>query len=226
MNRIPKNPDFPENTCRNLAISGQIQKNDRTSQGMAEERKIELIPESQIDGELDKKLRAFLSEIFPEWSEIFQIHRAWHEAVPVFSAVAFDSNRQIIGHVGVVERTISTCWNWRYTVASFQGVSVHPNCRKTGLGKQLLKMALHQSTVQGYPFAILFCREPLVPFYQANGWLLPEDSMIMWRDRELPVHMRSNCPMYRQLAGQKWPEGPIDVHNPFDPIHSPPAGHP
>ena len=106
MNRIPKNPDFPENTCRNLAISGQIQKNDRTSQGMAEERKIELIPESQIDGELDKKLRAFLSEIFPEWSEIFRIHRAWHEAVPVFSAVAFDSDRQIIGHVGVVIPTV------------------------------------------------------------------------------------------------------------------------
>jgi hypothetical protein len=39
--------------------------------------------------------------------------------------------------------------------------------------------------------------------------------MIMWKDRELPIHMQSNCPMYRELSGETFPEGPIDVHNPF-----------
>ena len=122
---------------------------------------------------------------------------------------------EVIGHVGVVERTISTCWNWRYRVASFQGVSVAPNWRRQGIAQRLLDLSLEETKRRGYPFAILFCREPLVPFYRALGWRLPEDSMIMWKDLMLPISMRSNCPMYRELTNLVFPEGPIDVHNPI-----------
>ena len=178
---------------------------------------VELLDESMIDSELDARLRAFLCELFPNWEEIFKVRRAWHDAPPEFTALARDRDGEIVGHVAIVERTISTSWNFRYSVASVQGVSVAPPYPKTGLSTRLLDAALEESRRRGYLFAILFCREPLVHFYERNGWKLPNDSMIMWRDRELAVHMQSNCPMYRELADEPFPEGPIDVHNPIRP---------
>ena len=171
--------------------------------------------EARVTPTLDAELRTFLSEIFPEWADIFKTRRAWHDAAPIFSAIAREQGN-VIGHIGVVERTITTCWNWRYTVTSFQGVSVAPDRRREGIARKLLDLALAESARRGYPFAVLFCREPLVPIYRSLGWRLPEDSMIMWKDRALPIPMRSNCPMYRVLGEIAFPEGPIDVHNPLD----------
>ncbi len=172
--------------------------------------------EARIDASLDAKIRAYLIEIFPHWAPIFRRRRAWHDAVPVFTVLATDASDAVVGHVAVVERTIATEWNVRYEAASFQGVSVLPERRGRGLASRLLQTALDESRRRGFPFAILFCREPLVKFYERNGWKLPYDSMIMWRDRELPIHMQSDYPMYRELTRQKLPEGPLDVHNPFE----------
>ncbi len=196
---------------------------------MLESATIRTLDESQIDATLDREIRRFLVETFPNWADIFRTRRAWHDARPVRTVLATvpanasspESSElsgvdfRVVGHVAVVERAITTCWNWRYAVAGVQGVSVAPDFRKTGLSTRLLDVALAESTALGYPFAVLFCREPLVPFYERNGWRLPNDSMVMWKDRELPIHMQSNCPMYRELSGETFPEGPIDVHNPF-----------
>lgn len=178
------------------------------------EPQIRIIRESDFTESLDLSVRDFLIDIFPNWRAIFQKGRTWHDAKPVFTVLATVDGKPV-GHVAVVERTISTCWNWRYTVAGFQGVAVAPEFRKTGLSQRLLRSALFESTKPGYPFAILFCQEPLIRFYEQLGWKLPDDSMIMWKDRELPIPMRSDCPMYWKLGNTQWPEGPIDVHNPI-----------
>ncbi len=176
---------------------------------------IEILPESRIDPTLDAKLRVYLSAIFPNWASIFKTCRMWHDAKPVFTVLARTSDGEIAGHVAVVERMITTDWNARSPVASVQGVSVAEPFRKTGLSVKLLDVTLDESRRRGYKHAILYCREPLVHFYERNGWRLSEDSMVMWRDREYPIHMQSNCPMYRELTDEPFPEGPIDVHNPF-----------
>ncbi len=188
--------------------------------------KYQILSEDQITPELNRKLTVYLSELFPEWKEVFAHHRAWHDAPPIWSTLAYRAENNstilekefpytIVGHVGIVERTITTCWNWRYRVASFQGVSVAPSDRKKGIGRRLLQFSLEEARRRNYPFAILFCKEAMVPYYESLGWKLPEDSMIMWRDRELPIPMRSNCPMYQELENLAFPEGPIDVHNPL-----------
>ncbi|MBR4835071.1 MAG: GNAT family N-acetyltransferase [Thermoguttaceae bacterium] len=186
---------------------------------MFEAATIRTLDESQIDATLDREIRRFLVETFPNWADVFRERRAWHDARPVRTVLATvdgeEGEVRVVGHVAVVERAITTCWNWRYVVAGIQGVSVAPEYRKTGLSTRLLDLALAESTKLGYPFAILFCREPLVKFYERNGWRLPNDSMVMWKDRALPIHMQSNCPMYRELGDEKFPEGPIDAHNPF-----------
>ncbi len=176
---------------------------------------IEILNENEIDSALDEKLREFLIAIFPNWETVFRTRRAWHDAPPVFTTLARDREGKIVGHVAVVERTLTTNWNYRYRAASVQGVSVAPEYRKTGLSTRLLDMSLDEARRRGYPYAILFCREPLVHFYERNSWRLPNGSMIMWRERELPIHMQSNCPMYRELTDKPFPEGSVDVHNPF-----------
>ena len=173
-----------------------------------------ILPEEEIGAELDRELVAYLSRIFPEWASVFSKQRAWHDARPLWTALAFAGGK-VVGHTAVVERTITTDWNWRYKVVSLQGVSVLPEWRNRGIGRKLLKMALDEARRRGYPFATIFCKEEMVPYYQSLGWQLPEDSRIMWKDRALPIAMRSNCPMYQTLGEIPFPEGPIDVHNPF-----------
>lgn len=182
---------------------------------MTDSVEFQIVPETLVTPTLDEQLVRFLSGIFPEWSVTFQKARAWHDAPPVFSALALNADGRIAGHVAVVERVITTCWNWRYAAASIQGVSVDSDHRGQGIGRLLLAMALDESKKRGYPFAILFCKEPMLPYYQSLGWRLPDDSMVMWRDRELPIPMRSNCPMFQELTDLKFPEGPTDVYNPF-----------
>ncbi|MCF0233345.1 MAG: GNAT family N-acetyltransferase [Thermoguttaceae bacterium] len=175
---------------------------------------LETVAESDVDPALDAQIREFLLEYFPNWADVFKTRRTWHDAPPVFTTLARCEGK-IVGHVAVVERTITTRWNWRYLAASIQGVAVARDFRKTGLSTKILDLALQEAADAGYKFAILFCREPLRPFYERNGWKLPNDSMIMWRDRELPIHMQSNCPMCRELSDEPFPEGELDVHNPF-----------
>ena len=177
--------------------------------------KIRVLKESKIDSALDVKLREFLCRVFPNWERVFRERRAWHDAAPVLTVLATDRDGKIAGHVAVVERTLTDQSNARRLVASIQGVSVAEEYRKTGLSVKLRGVARKKARRMGYPYAILFCREPLVKFYQRNGWQFPDDSMVMWRDREYPIHMQSNCPMYRTLGKEPFPHGPLDVHNPL-----------
>lgn len=78
----------------------------------------------------------------------------------------------------------------------------------------MLERALAEATRRGFLYAILFCKEPLVPYYAEKGWQLADDSMVMWNNRDLPIAMRSNCPMYKELTETPFPEGPLDVHSP------------
>ncbi len=176
---------------------------------------IEIVEEREIDAALDAMLRDLLCGCFPEWADIFCRHRLWHNTPPIFSVLCRDEpDGEIIGHIAVVVRSITTTWNWRYNVASIQGVCVRPSRRHEKLGYQMLERALAEATRRGFLYAILFCKEPLVPYYTEKGWQLADDSMVMWNNRDLPIAMRSNCPMYKELTETPFPEGPLDVHSP------------
>ena len=48
----------------------------------------QIIPEEAISPQLDRQLVAYLSEIFPEWRDVFAKRRAWHDAPPVWTTLA------------------------------------------------------------------------------------------------------------------------------------------
>ncbi|MDR3232828.1 MAG: GNAT family N-acetyltransferase [Planctomycetaceae bacterium] len=174
---------------------------------------VSIAEEDGIDSELDAALRALLCRCFPEWSSVFQECRTWHSTPPIFTLVASEHG-QIIGHVAVVVRTITTTWNFRYNVASIQGVCVSPENRRSGLATEMMLTALNEIKRRGFLFAILFCKEHLVSFYTDKGWKLADDSVVMRNKDDLPISMRSNCPMYYELGDVPFPEGPLDVHSP------------
>ncbi len=174
---------------------------------------IDVVDETEVDEELDRRIRHLLTLCFPDWKEIFKERRTWHNTKPICSVLGFE-DETLIAHISLVVRTITTTWNFRYNVASFQGVCVSPDQRRHGLGKRMLQTAIDEATRRGFPYAILFCKEPLVPYYTGQGWRLADDSMVMWNNRDLPIAMRSNCPMYYELTDVPFPEGPLDVHSP------------
>ena len=174
---------------------------------------VEVVDENDVDSALDTEIKELLCEIFPDWSEIFQNRRQWHNLPPIFTVLGFDETGKLIGHVAVVVRAITTTWNFRYHVASIQGVCVADEHRKYGLAKRMLDIALKEAADREFSFAILYCKEPLVGFYMSQGWKLAEDNVVMRNEHDLPVSMRSNCPMYCELGNETFPEGPMDVHN-------------
>ena len=174
---------------------------------------IEIIEESDLQSDEDMQIRELLILCFPDWADIFRHRRTWHNLPPIYSVIV-RREEQIIGHIAVVVRTITTTWNFRYNVASIQGVCVAPAERRVGLARRLLYEALREATRRGFLFAILYCKEFLVPYYVLQGWKLADDSIVMWHNQDLPISMRSNCPMYYELQDIPFPEGPLDVHCP------------
>jgi predicted N-acetyltransferase YhbS len=174
---------------------------------------VEIVEESDLRPDEDQQLRDLLCLCFPNWVEIFRHSRQWHKMPPIYTVLARE-NGQIVGHIAVVVRTITTTWNFRYNVASIQGVCSAPDKRHIGLAQNLLQEALLEAARRGFLFAILYCKEDLVPFYTSRGWKLADDSVVMWNNREMPVFMQSNCPMYYELSDVPFPEGPLDVHSP------------
>ena len=173
---------------------------------------VQIIDEQEVNADLDRKIRDFLADVFPDWQDIFREHRRWHKTAPVFTALS-EIDGRIVGHVAVVVRAITTTWNFRYYVASIQGVAVDPAYRRSGLAHQLLAKALDEAKRRGFVYSILYCKEPLVGFYASQGWKLTEDHVVMRNEEDQPISMRSNCPMYFELTDEPFPEGPLDVHN-------------
>ncbi|MDR1385367.1 MAG: GNAT family N-acetyltransferase, partial [Planctomycetaceae bacterium] len=175
---------------------------------MNESLDLEVLEESGIDAVLDRQLREHLQRCFPDSPDKFQEHRVWHNVSPEYTVIlrkkSGDPNipASVAGHVGVVIRTITTTWNWRYNVASIQGVSVAEEYRYEGYAARMIQCALDEANRRGYLYAVLFCKEAMVPFYLKLGWRLTDDSVIMRNEQDAPIRMRSNCPMYKELTVQ------------------------
>jgi len=174
---------------------------------------VEIVEEHALTQDEDRQIRELLCLCFPDWAKVFQHCRTWHNTPPIYSVIVRQEG-QIIGHIAVVVRTITTTWNFRYNVASIQGVCVAPDHQRVGLAHRLLQEALREAARRGFLFSILYCKEFLVTYYISQGWKLADDSVIMWNSRDLPIAMLSNCPMYYELSDVPFPEGPLDVHSP------------
>lgn len=117
---------------------------------------------------LDKALKGLLCICFPEDRGVFSKSRYWNSVVPVYSVIVRNGQR-IVGHVGIVSRTIA--WNDEdFTIAGIQSLCVAPDYRGKELAKQLLAKAMEDACRRGFPAGLLFCKPKLEQFYRVQGW--------------------------------------------------------
>jgi len=172
---------------------------------------LEVIAESEMSGEMDLAIRGLLVQCFPADAEAFSRSRAWHESVPAFSVV-YREGTAILGHVGVVVRTVH-CGDTPVAVAGVQSLCVVTPRRGTGLAPRLMLRAMDEAIGRQIRFGLLFCVPELEPFYRWLGWSTSHQPVTMLDEcgRSTPIPEK-NIAMFIELSHEPFPGGPIDLN--------------
>jgi predicted acetyltransferase len=119
---------------------------------------------------------------------------------------------KLVSQIGIVDRTVQV-GGQSLSIAGIGGVATHPQFRRRGFTGVLLQTALKQMRQRGssdtYDFAMLFCYDPMIPFYTKRGFtqvpnlvhILQAGQWILFGDNR----------MILPLSGKPWPEGEVDV---------------
>jgi len=119
-----------------------------------------------------------------------------------------------MGHVGVVERTI-TFGRRAVDVAGVQSLAVARELRGTGLSGALMRESIAEAGRRGLSMGMLFCVPGLERFYSRLGWRRLHANVTM-RDehgRSVPLPAK-NITMVLSLTGQALRPGDIDLCGP------------
>ncbi len=121
------------------------------------------------------------------------------------------SGEELVGHVGIVERTVTVGGN-PYEVGGIAALVVLPEWRGRGLGRALMQCAedvLHDETAAAYGH--LICEPDRVGFYAGLGWQEIGAPMVFtaWDGQRITIGHRI---MILPIRGEPWPDGPIDAN--------------
>ncbi|MHC1781166.1 MAG: GNAT family N-acetyltransferase [Anaerolineaceae bacterium] len=88
-------------------------------------------------------------------------------------------------------------------------VATHPDWQRNGIAHVLVRVAGEALRKSGCAFAMLFCEEKLLPYYEKCGYHRVESPLFIRSEgRRLEIH---EVMMAIPLAGEEWPEGEIDL---------------
>ena len=179
--------------------------------GEGGEFELECIEERAMPPELDASIRGLLCECFPPDVEAFSRSRHWHDCAPAWTLIFRESGR-VLGHVGVVVRTIS--WGRQQVqVAGIQSLAVCPHLRGSGLAQALMRRAAAEAGWRGVRFGFLFCGPGLERFYSRLGWRRTDAAVTMADENGRTVPMPAkNVAMALALADEPLPQGDIDLN--------------
>jgi ribosomal protein S18 acetylase RimI-like enzyme len=173
-----------------------------------------VIPEPGMPPHVDAAIRDLLCRCFPPDVPVFSQTRCWHGSSPAWSVVATDAGGRVVGHVGVVVRTVRV-GDARPTVAGIQNLAVAPELRGAGVGLELMTRAMAEASRRGIAHGLLFCVPKLGKYYQAQGWTVRdvETRMDFNGAVNVPIPGKNIC-MTIGLAGVPFPEGNIHLAGP------------
>ena len=118
----------------------------------------------------------------------------------------------LVSQIGIVDRTVRV-GGQNLSIAGVGGVATHPQFRRSGYTGVLLQTALEQMRQRGtgdtYDFAMLFCSDPMLPYYTKRGFcevfnpvhILEAGQWILFEDHRMVL----------PLSGKPWLEGEVDV---------------
>jgi predicted N-acetyltransferase YhbS len=118
---------------------------------------------------------------------------------------------RLVAHAGLLRLPL-TAGDTTTEAMGVGGVAVAPDVRGRGLARRVVTAALDHARTQGPPYALLFCRPDLVPFYHRLGWHRVE-APVHVEQHDGPVPMPLNTmwtPLHKDAA---WPPGPVHLHS-------------
>lgn len=116
---------------------------------------------------------------------------------------------KLVSHI-ILSKHIIRVGSQSLTIAGVGGVATHPDWRRQGFARRLLKAAEDLMRSEGcYDFGMLFCDTKMIPYYSRNGYTLVHNPLfIMQRGQRVPFNDNK---MVLPISGKPWPEGVVDI---------------
>lgn len=146
------------------------------------------------------------------WGEnIFGIEDGFYRWRPKDWHFIVEEGGRAVGHVGVVRHTVEVA-GAPVEVGGIGAVVTVPEVRGKGYAQAGMRRAAEFMCGElGVEAGLLFCRDPLVPFYARLGWQLVGDPV----EVEQPsgkIVMPLNV-MVLPCAGRSWPAGAVSLNS-------------
>ena len=117
-----------------------------------------------------------------------------------------------VSHVGVLRHTVAV-GRRRVTVGGVGGVITRPDVQGSGYASLALTRATDFMRDElDVEFGFLFCRDPLVPFYERHGWRLIKAPVTVEQGDGPPLVMPINA-MVLPFGARAWPEGAVSLES-------------
>lgn len=171
---------------------------------------IEYIKDSDVDGEMDAKIRTLLTTCFLKPQDIVFKERRYFREPPAHRWFMRDAGGNLIAHIAVHDKKIIS--NGRtFRIGGIAEVCVHPDHRGKGYVRLLLT-AIHQWLAEhGFDFAVLFGRTEL---YSSSGYVRKENLVHDEKSETGEAIRKKHPPMIKSLAGIPWPEDEVYLPGP------------
>ncbi len=114
-------------------------------------------------------------------------------------------------HVGLVRQTVEVS-GASFEVAGVGGVLARSGERGHGYGRVAMEAAeAFVSREWKIGLMLLFCREPLRPWYDALGWRRVLGAT--WAEQPNGPIVLPLESMWKSLSGARWPDGDVHLHS-------------
>ncbi|MGW5128660.1 GNAT family N-acetyltransferase [Streptomyces sp. NPDC004069] len=156
---------------------------------------------------LTRYTQAEQKEILGEGADPFGVAYAGLTWLPKEHHFGVRLGGRLVAHAGLLRLPLSIGGDSTEAVG-VGGVAVAPDVRGHGLARRVIAAALDHARTLGPRHGLLFCRQPLVPFYERLGWrALDQDVHVEQPGGTVLMPLRTMVtPLH---DGAAWPTGPV-----------------
>jgi GNAT superfamily N-acetyltransferase len=161
---------------------------------------IEVHPEGDLSSQNQAELEDWFSREFG--------HTPYRWASPDWYVVAL-LDSILVSRLGIVERSVAAGVHI-VPVGGVSGVITHREWRGRGIARAVLGRAIEFIASRlGVDFALLLCRQEIVPFYARLGWKLTQGATMFLQPTGKVVYPKLT--MVYECGERRWPDGDVDL---------------
>ena len=146
------------------------------------------------------------------WGEhIFGVDDLKYTWRPKEIHIVLDVDGQAASHVGLIDHTVDVSGQ-RVRVGGVGGVATNGELHGRGYAQKTLRYAeQYMRDEMKVEFGLLFCLDPLKPFYERQGWLLLGEPV--WIEQPAGRMVSPLNVMVLPFGDRVWPQGSVDLRS-------------